>query len=262
MTTPVQDSPNLEAAAVSGVLSAMEAAVAAYMLAAYTKWLTEVLAKVLGGFLRFGVPPDPGVIWSAVPSWERLIDGLIDRLLPIARAGWIEASRQLGLDLPFNPDDPVLQDQLQRTRNLMVRTPDEVYRLVVHALGERVAMGGTVADQAQAVRHVLDATGTENWPARARTVAVTEVTRAWGFGALAASMRAQMQLQVGLVKRWDARDDAGTRPGHAIADGQMVPINQPFIVNMEPLMMPGDPAGSPSNVINCRCRTKMSRRTP
>lgn len=261
MTAPVQDSPNLEAAAVSGVLSAMEAAVAAYMLAAYTKWLTEVLAKVLGGFLRFRVAPDPGAIWSAVPSWERLIDGLIDRLLPIARAGWIEASRQLGLDLPFNPDDPVLQDQLQRTRNLMVRTPDEVYRLVVHALGERVAMGGTVADQAQAVRHVLDATGTENWPARARTVAVTEVHRAWNMGALAASMRAQMQLQIPLNKRWIAKDDSATRPGHARADGQIRPINQPFIVNMEPLMMPGDPAGSPSNVINCRCKSLFTRRS-
>lgn len=178
MTTPVPvretDAPNLEAAAVSAVLTAAEAAVAAYVLAAYTRWLAEVVAKVLAGFLRFGVGPDPGAIWSTTPVWDRLIDGLIDRLMPIARAGWMQASRQLGLDLPFDPDDPILIDQLQRTRNLMVRTPDEVYRLVVRALGDSIAMGGTVADQAQAVRHVLDVTGTENWPSRARTVAVTE----------------------------------------------------------------------------------------
>lgn len=114
-------------------------------------------------------------------------------------------------------------------------------------------------DQVKRVRHVLNATGTENWPARARTVAITEVHRAWNFGALAASMRAQMQLQRQLTKTWVAKDDSATRPGHKLADGQTVPINQPFIVNMEPLMMPGDPSGSPSNVINCRCKPLFRR---
>lgn len=245
--------------AIGGVLVAAEAAIAAYMLTAYSKWLTQVIAKVLGGFLAFGISPDPAGVWASVPQWERLVDGLMDRLVQLARAGWIEASRQLGLDLPFNPNDPILQDQLQRTRNLMVRTPDEVYRLVVRALGDVAAMGGTREQQAQAVRHVLDVTGTENWPARARTVAVTEVHRAWNFGALAASMRAQVQLQKMLTKTWSARDDSATRPAHARADGQTVPVNQPFIVNMEALMAPGDPSGSPSNVINCRCKPLFRR---
>lgn len=261
---PVQetDPANLEAAAVSAVLTAAEAAVATYMLAAYTHWLAEVVTKVLGGFVRFGVSPDPGAIWSTVPLWERQIDGLMERLVQLARAGWIETSRQLGLDLPFNPDDPILKDQLQRTRNLMVRTPDEVYRLIVRALGNSVAMGGTVTDQAQAVRHVLDVTGTENWPSRSKTVATTEVHRAFNMGSLAAGMRAQQSLAQVLNKQWLAREDSSTRPGHARADGQIRPINQPFIVNMEPLMMPGDPAGSPSNVINCRCKSLFTRRTP
>jgi hypothetical protein len=256
------DEPSAVPELVGGVLLAAEAAVAAYMLAAYGKWLTEVAAKILGGFTRFGIGPDPAGIWATVPQWERLVDGLMDRLVGLARAGWISASGQLGLDLPFNPDDPILVDQLQRTRNLMVRTPDEVYRLVVRALDDVAAVNGTREAQAQAVRHVLDATGTENWPVRSRTVAVTEVHRAWNFGALAASMRAQMQLQEQLNKRWNARDDSATRPGHAFADGQTVPVNQPFIVNMEPLMAPGDPSGSPSNVINCRCKPQFTRRTP
>ena len=250
------------AGAVATVLAAAEAAVAAYMLTSYAKWLAQVVLKVLGGFVRFGIPPNPSEIWSTVPMWDKIVDGLMDRLINLARAGWIEASRQLGLDLPFNPDDPIIKDQLQRTRNLMVRTPDEVYRLVVRALGDVVAVGGTREQQAQAVRHVLDVTGTQNWPARARTVATTEVHRAWNFGALAASMRAQMQLQTVLNKRWSAKDDSATRPGHALADGQTVPINQPFIVNLEPLMAPGDPSASPSNVINCRCKPLFTRRTP
>lgn len=268
MTTPVQQSPLAApqsdvGAQVPGVviaaLAAAEGAIAAYMLSAYTKWLGEVVLKVLGGFHRFGIGPDPAGVWATAPTWQRLVDGLMQRLVQIARAGWIETGRQLGVDLLFNPDDPILAEQLQRTRNLMVRTPDEVYRQIIKVLGESFAAGETPKQRAARVGHVLDVTSTENWPSRARTVAVTEVHRAWNFGALAASMRAQMQLQSVVTKRWLARDDSATRPGHARADGQTVPINQPFIVNMEPLMAPGDPAGSPSNVIACRCRPLFRR---
>lgn len=255
---PAPDTPVAELGVLAGVLAAAEAAIASYVLAAYTKWLAEVVARVLAGFTRFGVAPDPSAIWGAVPLWERLVDQLMTDLQRIARAGWIAAGRQLDLELPFDPEDPILVDQLQRTRNLMVRTPDEVYRQIIKALGETVAAGGTVKDQAEAVRHVLDVTGTENWPARAKTVAVTEVHRAWNFGALAAALRAQMRIGA-LTKRWDAKDDSATRPGHKQADGQTVFINQPFIVNMEALMAPGDPSGSPSNVINCRCKPQFRR---
>jgi hypothetical protein len=261
MSIPTRE-PSAVPETFGALLVAAEAAIAAYMLAAYTKWLAVVVSKVLGGFIRFGVPPNPTQIWSTVPMWNRLIDGLMDRLAAIARAGWINASEQLGVHLPWNPDDPILADLFQRTRNLMVRTPDEVYRQILDALGRTSATGGTVEDQVRAVRHVLDVTGMQNWPARARTVAVTEVHRVWNFGALAAGMRIQQQQLSPLNKRWSARDDDATRPGHARADGQIVPINQPFIVNMEPLMAPGDPSGSPSNVINCRCKPFFTRRQP
>lgn len=249
------------ATATAGVLAAAEVAIAAYVLAAYTRWLAQVVAAVLGGFLRFGISPDPSAIWSTVPLWERQIDGLIERLGLIARAGWVNAADQLGVDLPFNPQDPLLVDQLQRTRNLLVRTPDEVYQQIIKVLGEAVAAGQTTEGQARRVRHVLDVTGTENWASRARTVAVTEVHRAWNFGALAASMRIQRsEPTTDVLKRWDAKEDSAVRPGHKRADGQTVLVYQPFIVNMEPLMAPGDPSGSPSNVINCRCKPRFSRR--
>lgn len=268
MTTPVsarptttsQESAVPQVAAVNAVLAAAEGAIITYMIGAYTKWLAQVVTKVLGGFARFGVAPDPGAIWATVPLWEGFVDELMDRLKQLARAGWITTGTQLGIELPWNPDDPMLADSLARTRNLLVRTPDEVYRQILKTLGESVATGDTVEDQVRKVRHVLDVTGTENWPSRARTVAVTEVHRAWNMGALAASMRAQQQLASPLDKRWSARDDTATRPAHNRADGQTVPINQPFIVNMEPLMFPGDPSGSPGNVINCRCKPLFSRR--
>lgn len=52
---------------------------------------------------------------------------------------------------------------------------------------------------------------------------------------------------------WLATDDPVTRETHWAADGQVVGINESFIVGGEPLMYPGDPNGSPEETINCRC---------
>lgn len=242
-------------------LGAFEAAIAALVLSMYTAWLATVVAAVLAAFTRFGTAPDPTAIWSTVPTWNRRVEELLTALEQIARAGWIEAGRQLGVEIPFDASDSLLQDQLARTRNLMVRTPDEVYRRIIDELGIAVAKGEDVAAQAARVRHVLDVTGTENWPARARTVSVTEVHRAWNFGALAAALRVQQREDVRIVKVWDSKNDSAVRTAHRRADGQKRFASQPFIVGGEPLMAPGDPSGSPSNVISCRCKPRFSRGT-
>lgn len=259
MTQPMPpDTAAAETATVAAVLAAAEAAIAALMLAAYTAWLAKVAAAVLAGFNRFGIAPDPNAIWSTIPLWESWIDRLMSDLMRLARAGWISATKDLGVDLPFDPGDPLLVEQLNRTRNLMVRTPDEVYQMILRELANGTSKGESNAQLAQRVKSVLNVSGTENWPARGKTVATTEVHRAWNMGALAAALRAQQSLGP-LTKRWNAKDDRRTRPAHDRADGQTVPINQPFIVNMEALMIPGDPAGSPSNVINCRCKPQFRR---
>lgn len=47
--------------------------------------------------------------------------------------------------------------------------------------------------------------------------------------------------------------DTRTREAHFAADGQVVALDQPFVVDGEELDYPGDPNGSGDNVINCRC---------
>tara|TARA_R110000796_G_scaffold62237_5_gene143622 strand:- start:2686 stop:3513 length:828 start_codon:yes stop_codon:yes gene_type:complete len=56
-----------------------------------------------------------------------------------------------------------------------------------------------------------------------------------------------------LKKEWIASFDDRTRDTHAEADGQIVMQADPFLVGGEQLLYPGDPAGSSTNVINCRC---------
>lgn len=241
-------------------LLAFEATVAAFVLSIFAAWLATASAAVLAMYLKFGLPPDPTALWSTIPLWEKSVDRLMDSLKRIAQAGWEDTVQQLGLqDLPFNPNDPILADQLQRTRNLMVRTPDEVYRTIIDELAKGHDASESPAQLAQRVRNVLSVTGTENWPARAQTVAVTEVHRAYNFGSLAAAQRAQVRDISVMTKTWIHKHDLRVRTAHRIS--QTVPVNQPFIVDKEPLMAPGDPAGSPGNVINCRCKARYRRGT-
>ena len=236
-------------------LAAAERAIASLVEGFYRTWLAAVRGSVLAPYNRFRLSPDPNGVWAASPFWNSRIDRLMRELRELARRGWIDASNDIGEELPFDASSSILADTLQRTRNLMVRTPDEVYRRVVAEL----AKGGTIDQQADRVRQLLDFTGTENWEGRARTVAATEVWRAYAFGGLAAAQR--LQLRVGnIFKRWDSKRDAAVRNGHRRANGQTVALNQPFQVSGESLMAPLDPAGSPSNVINCRCRAEYLRR--
>lgn len=54
-------------------------------------------------------------------------------------------------------------------------------------------------------------------------------------------------------KEWVATPDNRTRDAHRAADGQVVGIDDPFVVMGERLMYPGDPQGSPANFCQCRC---------
>ena len=79
----------------------------------------------------------------------------------------------------------------------------------------------------------------------------TEATNA----ANAATMQSAQDIFPGadMQKEWIAASDERTRAAHREANGQIVDFNKPFIVKGEELMRPGDPRGSASNVVNCRC---------
>jgi hypothetical protein len=60
---------------------------------------------------------------------------------------------------------------------------------------------------------------------------------------------------LGVKKEWVTILDEVTRWAHAMADGQKQNMNDPFLVNSEYLMFPGDTSmgASLENLMNCRC---------
>ena len=84
---------------------------------------------------------------------------------------------------------------------------------------------------------------------RAALIARTEVHSASNYGALKQAEDSGLEMQ----KEWLAARGSRTRESHRKASGQVVGLNEPFIVGGERLMYPGDPDGSGAETINCRC---------
>lgn len=93
----------------------------------------------------------------------------------------------------------------------------------------------------------------QGWQWKARRIARTELLGAYNGGSHAGAVaRAQVFDQV-MVKRWLATRDTRVRDTHRLADGQLQPIGEPFLVGLGRLAHPGDPTAPPEEIINCRC---------
>lgn len=84
---------------------------------------------------------------------------------------------------------------------------------------------------------------------RAARIARTEIVSASNRGAIIGAD----SLGIDYNKIWIATADGRTRDDHLQADGEQVARTSNFLVGGEYLEAPGDPKGSPENVINCRC---------
>lgn len=89
---------------------------------------------------------------------------------------------------------------------------------------------------------------------RARRIARTETISAMN----AAVLEGWRQSKVIEGKEWVCACDEVSRKWHKDANGQQVPLEEPFIVGGESLMHPGDSSmgASAENVIHCRCTMK------
>lgn len=93
-----------------------------------------------------------------------------------------------------------------------------------------------------------DRPGDINWRSRMQRDIRTSYTAVFGK-----NMLRVIEKYGYYEKRWVSRKDDRVRHAHLIADGQTVPIYEPFIVGGFPLQFPGDPLGPPGQTINCRC---------
>lgn len=88
---------------------------------------------------------------------------------------------------------------------------------------------------------------------RAALIARTETHNAASFANNSYHVTVADDLGISMKKKWVATSDGRTRPAHAAANGQVVDINEDFIVGGVNMDYAGDPKGGAANVVNCRC---------
>lgn len=128
----------------------------------------------------------------------------------------------------------------------------ELLRVLRNTISQAVAEGWTAAETAQRLQSVFTGVG----PATAQLLAQTELTTLVNERSLMAALRVNSESEGSepLYKVWHTRMDGRVRPAHASAEGQTVPVEQPFDVGGYPMMYPGDWTAPFRLVARCRCR--------
>jgi hypothetical protein len=212
---------------------------------ALAQWVTATGRRVLRGPII-----DPENVFSQAPAWERAVARIINTALaPIMSRIYVAL---FGEDYPWR-GRPAIVTYFTEVNNLLSRVPGEVFDLIAGQLAAGVVLGESISELRDRIEKVFSTTATPRWENRAVIIARTETLGALNASRLDAFTALQDDGGVPLQKIWLATKGPRTRPAHAAADGQRVPMNEFFIVGGQPLMFPGDKTGSASNTINCRC---------
>lgn len=212
------------------------------------RWLGRARDAVMAPWRQWRGQPDPAAIFALQPEWAAEVDTILTTVGRIAMAAWSEVT-----DAPAVSRNAFVMAQLAQTENFLVRIPDEVYEQVFAEITDAVNAGADTGEVARRVENVLTWTGSENWPNRARVIAITETTRAMNAGVQGAGMEMSRVTGRVLRKKWRTEQDERVRASHRAADDTTVDIYMPFYVGGYPLLFPGDPSGPPDEVIGCRC---------
>lgn len=233
-------------------VEAAEQLMYATVWARYSAWLVATARQVLRGS-----SPDPGEVFAQVPAWQLAVREIIaEAVIPIMDRAYTAI---------FGPgydwrDRPSVISYLAGVRDRLVRTPDEVFDLVAGQVAAGVTLGEDVTDLTARVDSVLSLTDSERWPNRAVVIARTEALGALNGSRQDAFVALAEEGGEELERMWLSTVDHRTRASHREADGQRTGLSDPFMVGGFALMFPGDPAGPPGEVIQCRCTTLLVER--
>lgn len=124
---------------------------------------------------------------------------------------------------------------------------DSVAERLRQIIANAAARGATARELAAEIERGIGGPSYSGW--RAMRIARTEVN------SLMNRVNLEGMEASGVVysKIWLSMADEAVRDDHREADGQEVPINMPFTVGGMYMQCPGDPAGGPAQVVNCRC---------
>lgn len=203
---------------------------------------------------------------SNYPRWEvvipqhekRLGKIFLKEMLRTASAATQRAREATKFHLPHLESKLLSEDELRAmtarwVRKHAAKKVSEVAKTTKTRIANAIERG-VDEDQttAQIARRIRDEVGGMS-RSRARTIARTETHAAVGSSQQIEMTAVAEENDLKLKKTWTSTEDDTTRETHIEADGQTVDLDDTFTVGDDELLFPGDPDGSPEEVINCRC---------
>jgi len=196
--------------------------------------------------------PDASAIWALVPQWEEAVREVVAG--PLTDATGAAYEKLFGPGVSFE-SRPAVVEHLSTVTNRMSWMPDDVHNLVVSQVAQGAEAGESIPTITRRIQGVLDEAGTPRWANQAVTIARTETVSALNAGRSDAFAMVSEELDQPMETRWLATADRRTRPSHARADGQRIPVGGVFVVGGALLRYPGDPGGPARETVLCRCTT-------
>lgn len=218
--------------------------------------------KELSETLKKNIPNERVITKMTNAEIEKLLDEILDFIYsPDEEKAWKELylseqaknfirtsediANDFGLAMSLKPDSSLVKELLdQRVQRFVKKISDTTFKQLKESLFEGLMNGESETKLAERVNEVMTLAKRQ----RAQTIARTET-----FSVINESHIETYKVNGIEWKEWLTAGDERVRDAHMAADGQIVRIDQPFVVGGDYLMFPGDPHGSASNIINCRC---------
>lgn len=168
-------------------------------------------------------------------------------LLAALEAVGTNEMESLGIEIAFDVDRPEVRGELAAIlAKFAEKTNDTTFNELVDLFAEAEEQGETIPDMMERLSAYFEGRKSDYQTERIARTTMTATNSAGDEAAWS---------QSGVVKgsRWLTNIDGRERDAHREAHNQKVGLGQMFEVDGEMLAYPGDPTGSPGNIINCRC---------
>jgi uncharacterized protein with gpF-like domain len=178
---------------------------------------------------------------------------MADAAIEAFSARIVQQGKHLGLILEVKEDFAQIMRrralryiQQEALRRRIQRVTETTRRQIINAVDDGYQAGKPLPEVSSAVRAVIPMLARF----RADAIARTETHGAANYG----SQEAAKETGLPLRKEWLAAQDERTRETHVQANShEPIGMDEKFEVGNSLLLYPGDPAGDPEEVINCRC---------
>jgi len=200
--------------------------------------------SVIGLHLTKGPSDDAEWVFDQILEAKRIREAAGGLMVAAMFESAREEIERLGISGAFDVHNPRVGDMIKQYHNRLVKVNDTTYEEIKGILQQSYDEGASLAQTERVIREQFDMFS----KVRSTRIAKTEMNGVVNGGQWLADK------QVGVdSKMWMSANLPTSRPHHVAASGQIVGIDELFVVGGSRLRWPGDSSGPVHDVVNCHC---------